>query len=79
MDVEKILHGGIEALQLVPSPNEGLLTELNAIDPAFDTWLTAQRKRLDRHILSLYSQALAQVEDPEAMLAYAEGFCSATQ
>ncbi|XAO71555.1 MAG: bacterial transcriptional activator domain-containing protein [Acetobacteraceae bacterium] len=74
MDVEKILHGGIEALQLVPSPSEGLLTELNAIDPAFDTWLTAQRKRLDRHILSLYSQVLAQVEDPEAMLACAEGF-----
>ncbi|MEE8657504.1 hypothetical protein CGLAMM_08990 [Acetobacteraceae bacterium EV16G] len=73
VDVEKILHGGIEALQLVPSPSEGLLTELNAIDPAFDNWLAAQRKRLDRHVLSLYSQALAQVEDPEAMLAYAEG------
>lgn len=73
VDVEKILHGGVEALQLVPSPSEGLLTELNAIDPAFDTWLNAQRKRLDRHIMSLFSQALAQVEDPEAMLAYAEG------
>lgn len=64
VDVERLLSGGLSALDDLELPMEPLLPELNGVDPALDVWLDEQRARVSRHVESVLFSALSDQRDP---------------
>ncbi len=64
--------GGAPSIQmagaLLPPLDGILLEELNGTDPALDSWLATERRRLREHALSLYQAALQRGPEPVATI-----------
>ncbi|NHN88321.1 AfsR/SARP family transcriptional regulator [Acetobacter conturbans] len=65
VDAERYLNATPSGILKLPETDAALLTDLDAVDPALDEWLTAQRTRLRAHLISTLEQAQITLQDPE--------------
>ncbi|MCH4091960.1 AfsR/SARP family transcriptional regulator [Acetobacter sp.] len=71
VDAERYLNASPSGILKLPETDSTLLTDLEAVDPALDEWLTQQRARLTQHLTTVLEQAQTSLPDPEQRIAAA--------
>ncbi len=71
VDAERYLNASPSGILKLPETDTTLLTDLEAVDPALDEWLTQQRNRLNHHLTTALEQAQSSLPDPEQRIAAA--------
>ncbi len=65
VDAERYLNATASGILKLPETDAVLLADLDAVDPALDEWLHAQRQRLRQHLIATLEQALLSLPEPE--------------
>lgn len=68
VDAERYLNATPSGILKLPETDCTLLTDLDGVDMALDEWLTAQRSRLQQHVITTLEQALLSLPDSSQRL-----------